>query len=443
MNVELNVPLFDMVMCLSDAMDLVSPIVTGHHKRVAYIASSIGKELGLSKEDEKDLIIAGALHDAGAFSLNERMDSLNWNIADEVYEETEFFTSAPFYEYAGTISHAELGYYLIKKFNPFIRIAEIIRYHHVPWDNGKGRYFKGKEVSLSSHILHLADVIDLLTNKDKSEEDILSQSSEISEKILKEVGENFSLELVETFLSLAKKEAFWFGLVSPGIDRTLSKRVEGVNLVLNYEGLLSLANLFSQIIDFRNRFTATHSSGVAASAGVLADLVGLSEFKCRQIKIAGYLHDLGKLAVPPEILNKGGKLTRKEFDIIKRHPFYTYKILDRVKGLEEIKIWASYHHERVDGQGYPFHTKGENLPIEARIMAVADVFTAITEDRPYRKGMNLQKALSILEEMSSDGALDKEVVAILKDNLEEIDGFRVKAQTIKAAEYESFWHQLE
>ncbi|PRX33495.1 HD domain-containing protein [Orenia metallireducens] len=443
MNVELNVPLFDMVMCLSDAMDLVSPIVTGHHKRVAYIASSIGRELELSKEEEKDLIIAGALHDAGAFSLNERMDSVNWNISDEVYEETEFFTTGPFYEYVGTISHAELGYHLIKKFNPFVKIAEIIRYHHVPWENGEGKCFKGEKVPLGSHIIHLADAIDILINKETSEEDILSQSKVISKKILQEVGHNFSLELVEAFLSLAEREAFWFDIVSSAIDRTLSKRVEGVNLELNYEGLLSLANLFSQIIDFRNRFTATHSSGVAASAEVLANLVGLPEFKCRQIKIAGYLHDLGKLAVPPEILNKGGKLTRKEFDIIKRHPFYTYKILDRVKGLEEIKIWESYHHERVDGHGYPFHTKDKKLPIEARIMAVADVFTALTEDRPYRKGMSLEKALSILEEMSTGGALDTEVVSILKENSEEIDQFRVKAQTSKAAEYESFWQEID
>jgi len=443
MNVELNVPLFDMVMCLSDAMDLVSPIVTGHHKRVAYIASSIGRELGLSKEEEKDLIIAGALHDAGAFSLNERMDSSNWNISDEVYEETEFFTTGPFYEYIGTISHAELGYHLIKKFKPFAKIAKIIRYHHVPWDDGEGKYFKGEQVPLGSHIIHLADAIDILINKENNEEDILGQSKLISEKILLEVGNNFPLELVEAFLSLAEKEAFWFDIVSSAIDRTLSKRVEGVNLELNYEGLLSLANLFSQIIDFRNRFTATHSSGVAASAEVLANLVGLSEVKCRQIKIAGYLHDLGKLAVPPEILNRGGKLTRKEFDIIKRHPFYTYKILDRVKGFEEIKIWASYHHERVDGQGYPFHTKNKKLPIEARIMAVADVFTALTEDRPYRKGMNLPKALSILEEMSNNGALDTEIVSILKENSKEIDRFRVKAQTTKAAEYESFWQEIE
>jgi HD-GYP domain-containing protein (c-di-GMP phosphodiesterase class II) len=372
------------------------------------------------------------------------MDSVNWNISDEVYKETEFFTAGPFYEYIGTISHAELGYYLIKKFNPFVKIAEIVRYHDIHWKHGEGKYFKGKKVPLGSHIIHLAGNIDILINqKNNEEEDILTQSTLICEKIQQDVGKRFSPELVEVFLSLAEKEAFWFGLVSSGIDRELSKRVEGVNLELNYEGLLSLANLFSQIIDFRNRFTATHSSGVAASAEVLAKLVGLSEFKCRQIKIAGYLHDLGKLAVSPEILNKGGKLTRKEFDIIKRHPFYTYKILDRVKGLEEIKIWASYHHERVDGQGYPFHTKGEKLPIEARIMAVADVFTALTEDRPYRKGMTLQEALSILEEMSNNGALDTAIVSILKENFEEIDRFRVKAQTTKAAEYESFWQEIE
>ncbi|TDX52776.1 HD-GYP domain-containing protein [Orenia marismortui] len=440
MNGDLNVPLFDMVMCLSDAMDLVSPIVTGHHKRVAYIASSIAAELGISKEDEKDLIIAGALHDVGAFSLSERIDSLNWDLSQEILQETEVFTASPDYRYIGSVSHAELGYCLIKKFSPFAKIANIVRYHHVAWNQGRGKCFKGREVPLGSHILNLADAIDILIDKER---EIIGQSKLISEKIIEKKGNSFKPELVDAFVSLAQKEAFWFNIVSSTIDRTLSKRVQGVNIELNPASLLSLANLFSQIIDFRSRFTATHSSGVAASAEALAKLIGLSDLKCQQIKIAGYLHDLGKLAVPPEILNKDTKLTKNEFNVIKKHPFYTYQILDRVKGLDQIKTWASYHHERIDGRGYPFHAKGEEIPIEARIMAVADVFTAITEDRPYRQGMNLKRATNILEEMASDGALDPKIVLILKDNLVKIDRFRIEAQARKAKDYEHFWEEVQ
>ncbi len=439
MNNELNVPLFDMVMCLSDAMDLVSPVVTGHHKRVAYIASSIARELNLSKEDEKDLIIAGALHDVGAFSLNDRLDSLDWNFTENLASTTEMFSVSPIYKSLGFVSHAELGYFLIKKFRPFTEIAKIIRYHHIPWQGGTGSEVKEDNVPLGSHILHLANAIDILIDRDK---EVLGQRESIIKKLAKEKNTKFVPKLIDAFLSLAEKESFWFNIIDSRIDRNLSKRVEGVNIELNHNGLLSLAKLFSLIIDFRSRFTATHSSGVAASAQELARFMNLSELKCQRIKIAGYLHDLGKLAVPPEILNKDTNLTKKEFNIIKKHPFYTYKVLDRVQGLDEIKVWASYHHERIDGTGYPFHAKGDELSLEARIMAVADVFTAVKENRPYRCEMGLSSSLKILDDMVKEGALDADVVAVLKDHSEEIDQVRINAQKTKAQEYEEFWNGI-
>ncbi|WP_027340337.1 HD-GYP domain-containing protein [Halonatronum saccharophilum] len=439
MSEELKVPLFDMVMCLSDAMDLLSPYLAGHHKRVAYIAASIASEYGMTKEEEKSIIISGALHDAGAFSLSERIDSFNWKISQDIWNEVEVFDSYPSYEYIGSVSHSELGYQLIKQFSPFNKLASLVRYHHIPWDGGEGATFKGEEVPIGSHILHLADAVDILINRDK---EVINQSEKICKKILAESGKLFVPEVVDAFINLAKRESFWFNIVSPTIIRNLKKRIDGSNIELNRETLLSLAKFFSQIIDFRSRFTATHSSGVAVSAEALASLMGMSDFDCHKIKIAGYLHDLGKLAVPPEILNKDAKLTKEEFNIIKKHPFYTYQILDRVQGLEEIKIWASLHHERIDGKGYPFKSDIDDIPLGSRIMAVADVFTAITEDRPYRKGMNKDRALKIVDDMAKDSALDREVALVLKDNYKCINEVRNETQMNKAKEYDFFWRKM-
>lgn len=420
---KLIVSLFDMVMCLSDAADLISQAVNGHHKRVAYIASSIATEMQLSEREQRELIIAGALHDVGAFSLKQRLDALK-------------FEQSYSYQLGKPSEHAELGYNLIKKFEPFSEVASLIRYHHVVWDEGAGNQYQGEVIPRNSHLLHLADRVDVLINK---EQEILSQKDRICERIEKGRGEMFIPELVDAFLSVAQKEAFWFNVVSPSISRILAKKVKGKRLKLDLEELHSLAILFSRIIDFRCEFTANHSSGVAATAKMLARHAGLSGKECQMMEVAGHLHDLGKLAVPPEILNKPDKLTDSEFNVIKKHPFYTYRILGRVQELEKINDWAALHHERLDGAGYPFHYPKKELSIGSRMMAVADVFTAITEDRPYRAGMDKEKALSILHDMGQESALDSELVTILHDHYEEINYVRETIQTKEIKDYSELW----
>ncbi|AZR73977.1 phosphohydrolase [Anoxybacter fermentans] len=416
---ELHVSLFDIIICLSDALDLISPAVINHHKRVAYIALNIAAEMGLSKEEQTGLIIAGILHDIGAFSLKERLSSLNFEL-DFPHQ------------------HAEKGYFLLKIFEPFARVAPLVRYHHVPWNNGEGSKFKGESVPLGSHILHLADRIDALINK---QQEVLGQVKEICEKINQYSGELFIPDLVEVFNRLAEKEYFWLDAVSSSINQVLARKARFITVGLDLEELLNLTRLFSRIIDFRSRFTATHSSGVAATAEALAKIMGMSKRECMMMRIAGYLHDLGKLAVPAEILEKPGKLTGDEFNIIKGHTFYTYRILENVGGLEEINTWASFHHERLDGKGYPFHHKADDLSLGARIMAVADVFTAITEDRPYRKGMTKDKALHVLKKMVNNSALDPMIVSSLIKNYEEINSIRIAAQITASKEYEEFEKQ--
>jgi len=417
---ELQIRLFDLVISLSNAIDLVSSAVDRHHKRVAYIALSIGAELGLPMEQQKELMLAGALHDCGALSLKERLANLQ-------------------FELENPHEHAELGYLLLQKFAPLSNIALLVRYHHVPWNEGGGQEFKGKQVPMGSHLLHLADRIDVLISKQK---EILGQVKGIVEMIKEFSGKMFVPELVEAFVSLAPKEYFWLGVVSPSIDSILSNRVKLATIDLSIEDLLSLTKLFSHIIDFRSRFTATHSSGVAASAEALARFAGFSERECKMMRIAGYLHDLGKLAVPTEILEKPAKLTEEEFNVIRSHTFHTYRCLEPIGGLDLINTWASFHHERIDGTGYPFHQKGQHLSLGSRIMAVADVFTAINEDRPYRKGMTRDRALQLLRQMVENTALDSDIVSLLELHFDEINSLRVAAQDVSFEEYQRFLQPL-
>ena len=125
--------------------------------------------------------------------------------------------------------------------------------------------------------------------------------------------------------------------------------------------------------------------------------------------------DLGNLAVPAQILNKSGKLTHQQIDMIRTHTYNTYRVLEPVSSMKTINRWASYHHGRIDGQGYPFHISGEELSLGARIMAVADVFTALSEDRPYREEMDGESTMNIITNMANSGALAYQIVSLQKE----------------------------
>lgn len=411
---ELQVSLSDLIICLSEAMDLVSDALVNHQKRVGYLALRLAAELGLSPEEQNDLIFAGALHDCGIFSLQEKLDILRFD--------------------SPTLSnHAEIGYQLLKSFSPLYRAALFIRYHHLPWQDGRGSERLGEAVPMESHILHLADRIDVLVNKNR---EILGQVQGIREKIHQQSSSMFIPRLVEAFEELAAKEFFWLNLSSPFIDTILFHRGTMSTIELDWRGLMSLTNLFCRIIDFRSPFTVTHSTGVAASAEALSCLAGFSERESRLMKVAGFLHDLGKLVVSSEILEKRAKLTEEEWNIIRSHSFYTYRILESISDLEMINLWASFHHERLDGQGYPFHYRQPDLPLGSRIMAVADVFTAMNEDRPYRRGLDKETVLQLLGEMTENQGLDPAMVFLLKKNYDHINWIRTEAQAASHREYQ-------
>lgn len=411
--IGLRVPLYDILESLSDAIDLASPIVANHNKQVAYIATCVAEELGFSAEEQRELALAGMLHDIGILSLKERLASLQFD--DD-----------------GACPHAERGYRILRMFQPLSPAATLIRFHHVPWNQGAGVEFEGELVPTNSHVLHLADRVAVLLKPDQA---VFKQARNIIEKVAASRGELFPLEVVEAFLSLAKKECFWLDVTSPGLNSVLRRKVVSKTLELDLAELISLAKVCARIIDFKCPATATHSSCVAAVAEAVATIAGFSGSECQQMKVAGYLHDLGKPAVPTEILQKPASLVQDEFDIIRSHPFYTYRILERIQGFDHINAWASYHHERLDGHGYPFHLKDQEIPVGARIMAVADVFTALTEDRPYRRALSGGEALRMLKEMAADLAVDGRIVSLFRPNLDYIDQIRANAQ---APEYEMY-----
>lgn len=412
--------LLDVLLGFSEALDLVDHAMANHHLQVAYIAFSIADRLGFSLDRKKQIVMAGALHDIGALSVQERLLALK-------------------FEDSLTHQHAEVGYLFLRQFVPLRKAAEIIRYHHVPWVYGKGKKIFDTEVPMESHLLHLADRIAVLI---KNPDCILEDKNRICEKVKKHSGIGFVPEYVEAFLELAEYEYFWLDIVSNQIPHILKKYLQPAAIDLSIRELQDFSKLFSRIVDFRSPLNASHSSGVAVVAKRLAEMAGFSEAECELMLVAGYLHDLGKIAVPPSVLEKPEPLTSQEFMVIKRHPYYTCSILSKIDSLAVINKWASLHHERLDGRGYPFHLKEKDIPLGSQIMAVADIFTAISEDRPYRKGMEKEQILKVLENMALNRAINGDIVALLRDDFEFIDEERRKMQQESFAEYEHIVHPV-
>jgi HD-GYP domain-containing protein (c-di-GMP phosphodiesterase class II) len=412
---DLDVPIFDLITCLSETIDLVSPEMADHHHRVGLIAWALARRMEFPEERQTNLLFAGNLHDIGALSLTERLRLLNFDAHE-------------------TLDHSETGALLLEMFAPLAEIADMVRFHHVRWKDGQGAMHRGRKVPLEAHILHLADRIAvLLGTMDKAR--LLCEVRNIRDRIESESGTMFSPELVAVFRTLAGQESFWLGIAYPQRNTLHEQQARLRTVRLDTDGLLGLSRMFARIIDFKSRFTATHSSGVAASAESLARLAGMSPVKCRQMRIAGLLHDLGKLAVPTEVLEKPGPLTDEERSIICCHTYFTDRALQNISSFGEIAKWSSYHHERLDGTGYPYHIDSRDLPLGSRIVSVSDVFTAITEDRPYRAGMDRNKATDVLTSMVSRSALDPAVVALLMDNYDDLNAIRAAAQQEAAEEY--------
>lgn len=171
---------------------------------------------------------------------------------------------------------------------------------------------------------------------------------------------------------------------------------------------------FAKTIDMKDKYTNGHSTRVAEYTAMLTKELGYDDETVDNYYNIALLHDIGKIAIPPEVLNKPGKLTDDEFKVIKSHSMQGYKVLKDISIMPELAIGAGAHHERPDGKGYPKGLKGDEIPRVAQIIAVADTFDAMYSDRPYRKRMNFEKAVSIIKEVSGTQLFSDVVDAFLR-----------------------------
>ncbi len=169
--------------------------------------------------------------------------------------------------------------------------------------------------------------------------------------------------------------------------------------IINHTHLMEMVTSLAGAIDAKDPYTKGHSTSVSRYSEALARAVNLPEHEVERIKIGAMLHDVGKIGIPESVLKKPGKLTDEEWEIMKQHPLIgAEKVLAPNEALRDLIPIVKYHHERLDGKGYPEHLKGGQIPLAARIVSIADAYHALVSDRPYRKGMPIEKACAILKE---------------------------------------------
>lgn len=395
-----NINLHEAIYSLSDALDLVGVTHIHHGKRVAYMAAECGKQMGWQGREMDDLFQAAILHDCGVSKtiVHSRLAQFEWELEGD---------------------HCKTGADLLASCPLLASLAPVIRHHHTHWSELKNLDLP-QEVKLHANCIYMVDRVDVLSLGflvDQS--NLLLGREEIRRKIVEKRGDWFCPELVDAFMQVSRSEAFWLSLENEHVSGYVSTWLsETTTQEMAFQELRSIVRIFSHIVDAKSSFTKSHSDGVARLARYLGELFNLSEASCEMLELAGLLHDIGKLRQPDELLDKQGRLTPEEYAHIKRHSFDTYAILKNIKGLEPVTQWAAQHHERADGSGYPYHLMNGGLSMEARIVAVADVFQALAQKRPYRDSLPPDEIMKILNGMVIEGKLDSKIVTCVDQHLQ-------------------------
>ncbi|MEO5760042.1 MAG: HD domain-containing phosphohydrolase [Mesorhizobium sp.] len=417
-----GIGLSELVSALSYALDISEGHPTGHCVRSCWIGFHIGREAGLSPEQLSHLYYTLLLKDVGCSSNAARICSLY--LADDIALKHDFHLvndSLP-QILRFVLSRTGMKAKLAERFRALLNIAmnggtiarelfqtrcqtgaEIVRQMRFPeqvaqgvmdldehW-NGQGQPtgLAGEEISPLARIALVAQIADVF------------YASSGAQGALAELrvrsGTWFEPRLVEACERAAAAPGFWTMLDSP----ELSLAVVGLSptdqqLPIDDDYLDDIAAAFAKVVDAKSPFTNGHSERVALFTDMIAEGLGLDDQRRRRLKRAALLHDIGKLGVSNQILDKPDRLDEAEWAAIRHHPALGEIILARIGAFRELSRIAGAHHERLDGKGYPRGLAGDAIDLDTRIITTADIFDAMTAERPYRAAMPVSKAFEIM-----------------------------------------------
>ena len=277
------------------------------------------------------------------------------------------------------------------------------------WDgHGMPEGLRGAEIPLLARVVGLAQSVEVFASTFGVETAI--------EVAIERRGRWFDPALVDALRTFRDDDEFWAEVLGRSPEQHLDGLEPEDQVLLADESRLDdIAHAFARVIDAKSPYTYLHSERVAELAVTIGRRLHLGELELRDLRRAGLLHDIGKLGVSTRILDKPDRLTERERAEIRVHPAYTQRILERVAAFAGIVEVASSHHERLDGKGYHLGITGERLSPMSRALAVADVYEALTADRPYRRGLPRNEALAILRGLSGTALCTASVEALASE----------------------------
>ncbi|ENJ1741838.1 TPA: HD domain-containing phosphohydrolase [Vibrio parahaemolyticus] len=385
------------------ALDYVGVDDTHHSHRVAYIAYQCALALNWDLKKAEFCYFAGMIHDCGVSETQEHKMLLDELIPQDAK------------------AHCLRGYQTLKQCRLLSQFAVPVLYHHTHWDELQHLDLPEFEKDVAA-LLYLSDRLDFMRARYvmNCHCDIVTLHEElIAECVLANAGTLFNPAMCEAMVKLIMTDGFWFAMESENIE-TIGlnfKSIDWLQKQLTIWDMNSLGLFLARIVDAKSPFTYQHSQKVAELSRYLAGKLGLDEHDQEMLFIAGLVHDIGKLKTPDEILHKEGALSKQEYTRIKRHTIDTQLALHKVFPNAKIAEWASNHHERLDGSGYPYHKTAEELDIPSRIIAVADVFQALSQDRPYRGRMSQTQIVEIMDDLIEQNKLCAHVYEVLEQNM--------------------------
>jgi HD-GYP domain-containing protein (c-di-GMP phosphodiesterase class II) len=413
----------EVLAALSHALDLTEGQPVGHAARSCVLGVRIADQIGLAEDDRNALFYALLLKDAGCSSSAARMSTLfgvddlvlkadgkrvDWSRPGEVLRFVSRHAGegvSPLRRVArvGSVAsrlkregHAivetrcERGAGVVRQLELPEAAAVAVRELDEHWD-GTGQPYgvKGDQISIVGRVGCVAQNAELFL--------AAGGQHAMRTMLADRRGRWFEPDLADALLAVDAADPIWLELTNGSAERSLAALAPtDIELDADDARLDQIAETFATIVDAKSPYTARHSHGVALHAGVIGAQLGFSSTVLRDLRRGALLHDLGKLGISNTILDKPGKLDDHEFELIKSHPVFTEQILARVPAFAPLATAAAAHHERIDGRGYPYGLSGRDLTPYSRVLAVSDVYEALTADRPYRAGMPVDEALEIM-----------------------------------------------
>lgn len=390
---------------IKSAASLMDKRLVKHGERVMFIVYYLLKLENRTKKEVSDICMLSLLHDVGAYKT------------EEVDKMIEFETSTPF-------KHSVYGYKFLEHCNVLPNILDAILYHHTNYNELVNTDCKNKDIA---NKIHLADRIDiLLLHKDIDE--VVSTIESLK-------GKQFSKHNVNLFIKANNEFNILQRVLDGSYKQVVNEYFSSYNL--SNEKVFNYLKMVIYFIDFRSEATVSHTLTTTTISLEIAKLMRLSNKQISELAWGAMFHDIGKLAIPLNIIEKNGRLTEEEFEIMKKHSDYTREIL---KGNinENIVEIAARHHEKIDGSGYPLGLKGKDLSLEERIVAVADIVSALLGKRSYKEGFSKNEVLEIITSMTLDNKICKEVSNCVVKNYDDIILKSFKKSNEAIIEYNNF-----